>query len=725
MASLVIHLHGVLMLCRMNEVIKQALQTLPDHSASQAQTLNAVQGLQTLLESVPASIQIERQRSAELAKVSAQRDQVEYELATKGTILTNAERKIAELVAGEKLALKEREQLKEELAILRSKPYIDPEAPVLLRESQRQNSDLHSQVARLQDDVLAKASAIQLHENHSQALQRDLGQLKDELRRSKENAASLEQRTANSEAEADRQIEKMRLSFLDGLEKEKAAINSEHIGVIHEVNAEMEKLASQIKERTAGLTALQESLASAKREIHGLQESQERQANSGRAQIGQLKHDVDSLKTTEAQLNKQIEDNKVTAAQLLDRLNNTIRSNGGTSVEDLDAAVDCLLARLDRLTNSEKSSTTNDSFHTAKSQMTPNTAVARTVSRGSDDNEAVADAIDFLETISPSTQAMGPWDTQETLVAGRSQELPYEGGPRRLQPALGSNLAIKHSTSSVTKSRSFKPQPDAKTIVREIQHSNDQGNPMTPDVAGESRAGQRKTGLEHFTSHMGLGRLRKNDRRNANNSPHIPRTPPPQGTSVPNGQQHSNSSARRHTVAESFREYYPTQSREVIAEASQAPGRAAAQSSSATAKQQVSSHARNIASDSAASAGIHFETSAVVANKFANAVDKEPKSILKKRKADDLSQESDTVPSRRRQGKGPTEGLGPMIEGPKTPKGSDKTRIGPRVRKSKRLGAQGRQGPWYRFDRLSSKTGRPDKFSRAYAAELDHVGGTK
>ena len=675
----------------MNNSIKQALQALPDQRAPQIEILSAVQRVQALLDNISAAIQTDKQHSVEMAEVSAQRDRVEYELASKVTLLTNAERRIADLAATEKLALQEREQLKEELAILRSKPYVDPETPVLLRETQRQNSDLQSQISRLQDDVLAKASAAQLHENQGQALQRELSQLKDALQQSEQKAVFLEQRVANSEAETDRQIEKMRLSFLEGLEKEKAAINSKHLEAIHQSNAKKEQLTKQTREHACELAALKESLATAKQEVQRLQKSQEAQESSSRAQNMQMKNGIESLKKTEAQLRKKIEEGKATEMQLLNKLNSGIRSSGGNAPGDLYAAVELVLARLDRLTNTEKSSATNESFHTAKSQATPNTAVARTVSRGSDDNEAVADAIDFLEALSPSTETMGPWDTQETLVAGHSQNLP----PKRAceqQPHSGKVQGLRKPDIVPRGNETTRSSADAGIIVAESYENHSQSDVMTPELAEHSRGSQRKINLEQFISHVGSGRLRRNDRPNATDNSQTPRTPPRQGTSMPNGQQHSNSSARRHIRAEPIQRLRPVQKQEGTTGVSRhAIDKTEAMPGSVAVKQQTTSYGVNRTHNSAADADTHPRTDATATNKFGDSIEKGPKSILKKRKIDDVSQESDIAPGRRRPGKGPTEGLGPVIDGPKTPKGLDKARAGPKVRKSKRLGAQGKQ----------------------------------
>ena len=412
---------------------------MPDTATAQAQVLEGLKSFQQSLDGAITSIRTEKDLQSEVSRIGQDRSRFEHELQMKETALSEAKRQIVELQTKNRLSVQDASRLQSELIALRSQPVIGPEVPRLLTEQQQLSSYLQTEVSRLQGQISDHWSSSQLQKDEVQNLQHEIARLKEDLARSEEAASSFAQRDHDRQYEVNRRVEEMRQMLIRDAGSEKAAMVSRHSETILQHQATESRLRTSLNEVRGENTTLKESLAVAKasekakdQEILSLKNSQEAQDPVTSANNSNFDAELSRLKATNEHLRELTKEEKTRNTQLLSRLNQTITKLGGASFGNVPAAVDFILSTLLQPSQSETSASTGLTFYTAQSRMTPNTAVARTESRGSGNAGNVSDALDLLQTVDSPAPVVGAQRSQNALVPCEPQELPYNGRNRSL-----------------------------------------------------------------------------------------------------------------------------------------------------------------------------------------------------------------------------------------------------------------------------------------------------
>ena len=678
--------------------------------------------LQELLQSLSANIRTEKDLSTEISAQNQMRSEALHELHIREAALKEAEKKVAHLERSNSLGFEERDRLKQEVTTLQSRPVIDPRMPMLLYDKKRRVSQLETEMSKLQEEISAASSAAQLHQTKTQALHDEIGQLKDDLQQSGQKVASLTDLNASRDVVAEQKIENMRLQLLNGVNAEKATMTAKHKEAVTELKGSNTRLIIEINGCRKEAGQLRGSLAAAQHreenlngKIMALEKSQSDQETSEQNLRERFQRGEAELNSLRAQLHQQAEADKDTKTQVLERLNERICSIGGTVAENIDMALDYLLEHVIPSSGNTQTLTTSSSFHTAKSQATPNTAVPRAASRGSETSIAIVDAVDLLEAAgTPQTRRIMP-APEATSCAGPSQELPYSGRIHpppadRIGSSRGQYEGHKGTPMLVRKTvhQSGGSQRNVELVVKTSQ-SQDQDASRSARPSGPAST-QRKQTLEDFRSSIGLNRDNGTSSVMTRAQATFPTTPtnsPPQRNHMQENQQHSNSSARRLNRTGRFSQPAcpsvpedPT----VIRKEQQVTRGATFQWASADV-QKISQPAN----DNSLTIGVteNDDEGIAATNKFANGTAAAPRSILKKRKAGN-DQQSTHAPLQRRHKRISTEGLGPIIQTTSSPRPSQtKSVVGQKSRKSTRLVQNQRA---------------PDKYARAYTDGLSHSG---
>ena len=704
--------------CRMKGLVQEGVQGIPDYTATHSQILDGTKELQTALENITVGIRTEKDLSSEIASQSQKLSSMQQELQLKDAALQDAKHRIGVLTMSESQGFQEREKLKQSVATLQARPVIDPETPRLLREQELQSTRLQSEVSRLQEQLASAASAAQLHHTSIGALQQEVTRLRQDLQASECKAATLTQDGVKQKAAAEKELQELRLGHLKTVEDEKATLKATMAEMVAgerekygQLRAKLDFFEAEKQRLQDSYTTVQDHEVSLCREVKALQKTLSERDTVERNLREELQGQREALSSTETELQERLQTYQEKEANLLAQLNVRMQKIGCSPAENLGEAIDSLLNQTLPNRAAAQSSSTNDSFHTAKSRMTPNTSVPRTVSRSSDMSQAISEAVDLVQSITPA-QVEPTSPPTEKPGTGLTQALERVKVDTQVSeyPRTGLTQTIDGIDFDETMLESTHSERNAKSTGSLRRNSN------------------HMLAKERFRSHLGLDGLKAISNVAQSSQKTLPTTPqhsPSLRSETHDYLQHSNYSARRF-------------SKTGYSIAQDQDARASEQLGGATQETQAEETAQTILRN-ASTAGnrlnqrTHDQHEAAAPNadkvtdengtapedKLAETANKGLHSILKKRKADEDPQENTRGPARRRQ-RVPTAGLGPVISSPPT-QSEGKAQPGPKSRKTPTRTSKP-PGKWSLISREVQVDPCLDKWNRIYNAELQKPG---
>ena len=676
---------------RVDDAVQRGIQSLPDTAASQTQIMDETKGLHRLLEDLAAKIRTEKDLTTEIAAQGQQRSEARHELHVTATALKTAESRIIELVEAQRQSMQEAKELKRELAAQRARPVIDPEIPKLLQEQRARVSELQAENSSLQEVVTNASSAAQLQETEAQRLQTEVNQLKEWLQEREETIGTLAQHKETQAADTEKAVEDMRLLMLNGVENEKSRMNVTMARLREEHKTTREKLEAEQMHLTADIGRLKDSLEISKKreavldgELGAAQKSNELSASLQEDLRTQMQREQRETELVQAELHTLKEAEKKRDIQLLERLNLSIQANGGSCFQNVEQALDFLLARGLRPLHAGDEKAT-DSIQVAKTQVAANTAVPRTASRSSELTD-FDDAVQLSETLLTPKHADTTLASSITLRGDALQEPSHNRPESQLlasqyrAPGLSDPRKGRASAdTAIGNSRSASVGHEA-ILVPDTQSQTIQGVSSPHQSDSRAKDVQRRPTIATFRSSVGLDKISTNSHALGDSHVLFPTTPtnsPPQRVHFSANQAHSNSSARRLGKA-----CQPMQQ-------PQAPGDDATTVHRATNSREDISTGSKCRTVTRSRATVNGKQCTASTNEAARAGGGAPP-ILKKRKAEEQLQKGDEGGSRPQRMKRNIEGLGPIINSSdQSQKGS---KSAPMTRKTSKRGSQGQIG---------------------------------
>ena len=693
---------------------------MPDTVTPQTQILDYVRSLHTLLEKTAAGVRTERALLADIAQMKQEQVKVNGKLEAAVATISDKDRKIAELQREKEHKLQEVERSRAEASALRSEPKIDPDTPQRLLESRTQNDVLGAQISKLEGMIEEKTSQAQRQEGLVGKLGQEAAQLKEALQKSEEKVTSLVTVSKSHETMANKRIEEMREIVQKDIEYERSQVKNElsELSLQHEreKNELIMKASLQTDEGARARDALLAARASEKQlktEIKELQRARSKQEASDSNRIKELKTKHEALSSANCVLQDRIKAEEAKHSTLLQRLNERIWPATGVNQESVSAAVDFILSHTAPCPASDQTQTTTDSFHTAQSQLTANTAAFRATSRGSENTEgAVDNAIDLLMRVNTPQRPEEQRQRAGQRAEERPQELPHadvtsrSGKDAELSKedrATGLPEAIVQEPRLGEKDRgggqALDYQRRDERAGDDLQEQSMQHESAISQTLGNKQASQNQETMANFRtavfeSEQGRWQMHLAVASSKNILATTPATPTKSSQHDNPGKPPSNSSARRLSMSEALRRSPRRILRPTSVQRGQDTKSTARVSFKDVNEAQVNK-IRSTGDESNSNAQVtgSVEDATMPLNRFASAPEIAARGILK-RKAEDGPQTSRAGAPRNRQTRVSTQGLGPIVDYSRSSKGQNKSQYGARNGRPTKARQQGEQDSW-------------------------------